>query len=137
ELIEKLGALGTKYGFTINQIMVADVRAIEAAGTPAPMAVVDERGNRRAAHSLAHAAALVRNSGRQTLTDVKRFKGLGEMKADELRETTMSPETRMLKKVQLEDAIEAEELFATLMGTNVRERYEFIQREAPRAKLDV
>ncbi len=59
-----------------------------------------------------------------------RFKGLGEMNAKELWETTMNPETRTLLKVQMEDAARAEEVFETLMGDDVASRKHFIQQNA-------
>ncbi len=57
---------------------------------------------------------------------VKRFKGLGEMNPRELWETTMNPENRILKKVEIRDALEADEVFSTLMGTDVGLRRDFI-----------
>ncbi len=59
-----------------------------------------------------------------------RFKGLGEMNANELWETTMNPETRTLVRVELEDAARAEEIFSILMGDDVAERKAFIQHNA-------
>ena len=57
---------------------------------------------------------------------MKRFKGLGEMNPRELWSTTMDPEQRILKKVEIRDALEADEIFSTLMGTNVALRRDFI-----------
>jgi DNA gyrase subunit B len=61
---------------------------------------------------------------------VKRYKGLGEMNAQQLWDTTMNPEKRIFKKVRIEDAMEATEIFKTLMGKDVEARKEFIKRHA-------
>ena len=69
-------------------------------------------------------------------TTVQRYKGLGEMSAEELRDTTMSPEHRLLKQVNINDAAEADRIFSMLMGEDVGPRREFIEEHANYANID-
>jgi DNA gyrase subunit B len=75
--------------------------------------------------------------GRTAKLHVQRYKGLGEMNAEELWETTMDPGRRILQQVTIEDAVEADKVFDMLMGSDVAPRKNFIQTHAKMAELDI
>ena len=77
------------------------------------------------------------SGARKTQVTIQRYKGLGEMNPEQLWETTMNPENRILKKVTMEDATAADEVFNMLMGEEVPPRKKFIQTHAKYATLDV
>ena len=69
--------------------------------------------------------------------NVTRFKGLGEMSSEQLWEATMNPKTRKIKKIYIEDAVEADRIFSMLMGDDVQSRKDFIHENAKEANLDI
>ena len=75
--------------------------------------------------------------GKEESVNIQRYKGLGEMNAEQLWETTMNPATRTLKQVTIESSAEADRVFSMLMGDEVPPRREFIETHAKYAKIDV
>ncbi len=75
--------------------------------------------------------------GKESTVGIQRYKGLGEMNAEQLWSTTMNPETRTLRQVTIESAAEADHIFSMLMGDEVPPRREFIETHAKYAKIDV
>jgi DNA gyrase subunit B len=75
--------------------------------------------------------------GKESSVGIQRYKGLGEMNAEQLWQTTMNPETRTLKQITIESAAEADRIFSMLMGDEVPPRREFIEAHAKYAKIDI
>lgn len=78
----------------------------------------------------------LKGAGKEDSVHVQRYKGLGEMNAEQLWMTTMNPETRTLRQVTIENAAESDRVFSMLMGDEVAPRREFIERNARYAKID-
>jgi DNA gyrase subunit B len=117
-----------------RQLSRVHAELVKMAGTP-PFAVRlgDNAEDALSFEELRRAVLKVAAAG----VKLQRFKGLGEMNADQLRETTMDPETRTLQQVTMDDAATADELFTRLMGDKVEPRREFIEENARVASLDV
>jgi DNA gyrase subunit B len=118
-----------------RQLARVHAQLIELAGTPAfSVRLGDARETAPSFEALRASVMAVAQKG----IKLQRFKGLGEMNADQLGETTMSPTTRMLAQVTLEDAAAADRIFSKLMGDQVEPRREFIEENARTvANLDV
>jgi DNA gyrase subunit B len=118
-----------------RQLARVHAQLIELAGVPAfEVRLGDAREAAPSFEALRTAVMTVAQKG----IKLQRFKGLGEMNADQLGETTMSPSTRMLAQVTLEDAAVADRIFSKLMGDQVEPRREFIEENARAvANLDV
>ncbi|HHT48096.1 MAG TPA: DNA topoisomerase (ATP-hydrolyzing) subunit B [Firmicutes bacterium] len=94
-----------------------------------PLFLVKKGKKQQYCYSEEELQAFLEANGRQGVV-IQRYKGLGEMNAEQLAETTMNPESRTLLRVSLEDAVRADEIFSTLMGDKVEPRREFIQTYA-------
>lgn len=79
----------------------------------------------------------MKGSGKESSVGIQRYKGLGEMNAHQLWDTTMNPEYRTLRRVTIDNAAESDRIFSMLMGDDVPPRREFIEKNAKYAKLDV
>ena len=121
-----------KAGFGVQSLIPQDRTGIEE-----PRFVLRRGENEIGLNDLRGLLHAVRSSGEKGLA-ITRFKGLGEMNAEELRETTLDPENRTLLQVTMQDAGAADEMFRVLMGDAVEPRREFIEKHALDVKnLDV
>jgi DNA gyrase subunit B len=102
-----------------------------------PLYRVEKRGKAVYCHDDSELERILASMGRQGV-EIQRYKGLGEMDHGQLWETTMNPETRSIKRVSIDDAAAAEEVFSMLMGEKVEPRKEFIETHAKDARnLDI
>jgi len=128
---EKLLALRTQladFGFSFDNYLVADGKLYD---------IVEEGGKETPVYTLKEGIEFMRMNGRKGI-EIQRYKGLGEMNADQLWETTMDPSHRTLIKVTLPDAIAADHMFTMLMGEDVPPRRAFIEQHALSVKnLDI
>jgi DNA gyrase subunit B len=117
-----------QFGLDLNDFLLTTTKdhSNEAAPTKFELLSGDDK---YPAASLGDICASIRQIGVKGI-EIKRFKGLGEMNADQLWDTTMNPETRTLLSVKLDDAGEADRLFSILMGSDVEKRRNFIRDHA-------
>ncbi len=122
----------------LRELSAFGVGAGDWYGTPGkPLFRVVDGENVAALEGLSDVLDALRKAG-EGAADIQRYKGLGEMNADQLWESTMNPETRTLHPVALEDDVEADHLFSVLMGPGVEPRREFIEKHALEVRnLDV
>lgn len=115
----------------------SDEEKFKLVGKDADIAEVGEEGEEEEQEETEETTKASAKAGKSSKVSIQRYKGLGEMNASELWETTMDPKNRVLKQVQVEDATEADRIFDILMGTDVASRKSFIQSNAKLANLDV
>jgi DNA gyrase subunit B len=125
QINEKLKA---DYGLDLRDFLLTLERSESGEALPTKFQLVHGEEAHEIA-SLSDVCPAIRQIGGKGI-DIKRFKGLGEMNADQLWDTTMNPETRTLLNVRLDDAGEADRLFSILMGDDVEKRRKFIQDHA-------
>ncbi|NQT02558.1 MAG: DNA topoisomerase (ATP-hydrolyzing) subunit B [Planctomycetes bacterium] len=120
--------LTKQFGLDLNDFLLKPAKGLSSEATPTKFELLSGDDKYQAA-SLGDICAGIRQIGVKGI-EIKRFKGLGEMNADQLWDTTMNPKTRTLLSVKLDDAGEADRLFSILMGSDVEKRRNFIRDHA-------
>jgi DNA gyrase subunit B len=120
--------LKKQFKLDLKDFLLKTVRSVSGEALPTKFKLINDQDSYDVA-SLGDICAGIRQIGGKGM-EIKRFKGLGEMNADQLWETTMNPATRTLLSVKLEDAGEADRLFSILMGGDVEKRRNFIRDHA-------
>ncbi len=119
----------SKFGFTLDKYLISDGALLDV--------IEDGGATIKPFHTLHEVIEYLRENGRKGI-EIQRYKGLGEMNADQLWETTMDPTKRTLVKVTLPDIIAADHMFSMLMGEDVPPRRSFIEQYALSVKnLDI
>jgi len=113
-----------EFGFDIESLLPQERTGIEE-----PRFILRRGENETGVEDLRSLIGAVRAAGEKGI-HVTRFKGLGEMNAEELRETTLDPDNRTLIKVKMDNVSEADDMFRILMGDKVEPRREFIEKHA-------
>jgi DNA gyrase subunit B len=134
--LEKIFTQLTQYGLSIDDYFLTQEESVSGEKLATKYALAQDEH----IHDIAGVAQIlpeVHRLGKQGI-EVKRFKGLGEMNSEELWETTLDPSKRVLLRVTLLEAAEAERMFSVLMGEDVERRRQFIEEHALEVKnLDV
>ncbi len=128
EQMEEIKAQLAEFSLVIDQYLIAQGKILD---------IIDEHGEEKPLYILREIIDVLRENGRKGM-EIQRYKGLGEMNADQLWETTMDPETRTLLQVTIPDAVAADQIFTKLMGDEVKPRRDFIENHALSVKnLDI
>jgi DNA gyrase subunit B len=134
--MEKLFSQLEQYGLFIDDYFLTQEESVSGEKLLTGYALINE-GHTHDVAGIAQILPTIHRIGKIGI-EVKRFKGLGEMNAEQLWETTLDPNARTLLRVTLEEAVEAERMFSVLMGEDVERRRQFIEEHALEVKnLDV